>query len=105
MRVTYERVGGQLPFMKKTNSIDTETMPDSESREFLELAARSGILGMEDRRVAPSAARDQFTYILTVEDGGKSRRVEVSDTDMPASIRPLIDYFRARKGSGGPRNP
>jgi hypothetical protein len=96
MRVTFQRVGGQFPLATRTASVDTDSLSDEESRQLHELVARAGVSELAGRRPAESAARDQYAYLLTVEHSGQSHRIEVTDSDMPASVRPLVDYMRSR---------
>jgi hypothetical protein len=101
MRIRFERSGGFAAAMRRAGTFDTETLPDAEAKELRDLVASSGVLDMGGRRVAPSQARDQRGYCLTIEDGGKTHVVEATDTDMPASLRPLIHWLSKHSAPGG----
>lgn len=45
---------------------------------------------------AGSPRADGFDYELQLEDGDRSRTFHWSDTDVPASVRPLLDAMHAR---------
>ena len=102
MRIRFQRSGGFAAAMNRDRTFDTDALPDAESRELHDLVARSGVLGMGGRRAAESQARDQRGYNLTVEDGGQASVVEATDTDMPASLRPLVDWLAKRSAPGAP---
>ena len=40
---------------------------------------------------------------LTIEDGGETRVVDATDTDMPAPLRPLIAWLSDHSAPGGAR--
>ena len=67
----------------------------------LEPAAADRILAAARRADAssPHAAPglpDAFTYELEIDDGGRTRRVRLSDPDAPEALRPALEVLRPR---------
>lgn len=101
MRIHFERSGGfAAAAMKRSCTVDTENLPDDEACELNALVASSGVTQLAAPPAAPSAARDVFHYRLTIEDSGRQHSVAVSDTNMPESLRPLVNWLKRRASSG-----
>ncbi|MHC5833480.1 MAG: protealysin inhibitor emfourin [Nostoc sp.] len=44
---------------------------------------------------SPNQESDRFLYKLTVEDNGKQHTVTVSESALPGTLRPLIEWLQA----------
>jgi hypothetical protein len=94
--VALERTGGLFAGGELSTSVSSVDL-DDESREALEhhieradfeqLAQRSPITG-------PGA--DMYQYEVTVERGGRRSSVVVSQTAVPDSLRPLVEWLEQR---------
>src|SRR5262245_50688243 len=97
MRIHFERSGGlAAPAMRRTCTIDTQTLPENEARELIGLVESAGILNAPAPSSASAAGRDMFHYRLTVEDGSREQTISVSETDMPEPLRRLVTWLNKR---------
>ncbi len=46
-----------------------------------------------DRLPAQSTGTDRFRYEVVTEEGGHERQVELSETEIPATLRPLLELL------------
>jgi hypothetical protein len=98
MRIQFRRTGGfAAPAMNRSVTVDTQSLPAGEAQELVSLVKAAGITagGPQPVRPAPSAP-DAFRYQLGIEDGGAHHSLEVSETQVPERLRPLIDWLRER---------
>jgi hypothetical protein len=99
VKVRFSRTGG-VAGVKLETELDSEEMPASEVARLLEL-----LKAARPREVVPSRARsaaDRFRYRIDVEGVEGRRILELDETSLPESCRPLVDYLvdaarRARK--------
>ena len=69
---------------------DLNNMPASESRRLHNMINESKFFDVpvvHDLRTAP----DEYEYVITVVAGNSIHTVQVSDTSMPPSLRPLVE--------------
>jgi len=98
MRITVEREGGfaYIPGLSAPATVDTDTLAPNQAAE-LEAAVRATDFSAEAARAgapAPGSA-DHRTVTVTVEDGGGSRRISVSDPVEDVALRSLVDRVLA----------
>ena len=67
-----------------------------------ELTQKAQLSALASGRTAPPSAADRFQYRLTIDDGPRRHVVEIGESAMPESLRPLIDWLTAtaRKSRG-----
>lgn len=97
MRIHFQQTGGFAGMASHQSSVvEAEKLPPEEARELQNLVAAADVPTLATQRAGREAATrpDAFQYQLIVEDEGGRHTVEVSDTDMPASVRPLIKWLR-----------
>ena len=104
MRIRFDRAGGFAgPAMRRSYTADTDTLPADEAKELRALLNATDIPGLaaQPPGAQPRARPDAFHYRLVVEEGGQQHTVEVSDADMPSSLRPLVHWLLQRASPSG----
>ena len=103
MRIHFERTGGlAAPAMKRSCTIDTVALPEAEANELANLVAAANFFALAPPAPSgpPSQGRDMFRYKLTVEREGRQHTVEATETAVPATLRPLINWLKSRAAPG-----
>jgi hypothetical protein len=97
MRIHFERSGGFAPAaMKRSVTVDTETLPADEARELVSLVESANLANLPPPSGPRSARPDAFSYTLTIEDGGRQQTVCASDAEMPEAMYRLVAWLRKR---------
>jgi hypothetical protein len=94
MRVHFERAGGFAPTATRLNyTADTNDLAPADADSLRKLVVNADVSNLTSRSRDLRPQPDAFYYRVTVEDGGGSNSVVASDTDMPPSLRPLVDWL------------
>jgi hypothetical protein len=109
MKVRFVRTGG-VAGMRLAVTLDSETLSAREAARLKRLIGRAASIEASPPATGPRPGADRFQYRLTVEEGGRTRRLELDDASVPPALRPLLDYLAgrarapraARRRSGGP---
>ncbi|MBD1821471.1 hypothetical protein H6F51_02940 [Cyanobacteria bacterium FACHB-DQ100] len=94
MRVTLEQSGGFAGLMI-TKTIDTQNLSPSEAKELEEMVQSSSFFQLTSVMEA-FPQPDRFGYVLTVEMDGRTHSIEMSETNMPESVRSIVKWVQAR---------
>ena len=87
--IAFKRTGGSMDQETAVN-LDLNEMPASVSQRIQNLINESNFFEIpliEASRSGP----DEFEYTVTVVAGNSIHTVRATDTEMPKSLRPLID--------------
>lgn len=98
VRIRYRRSGG-LAGIELAADGTAEELPDEQAALADRMLAGDPSAdggGVMAGSKAGSTRADGFEYELRIEDGDHSRTFHWSDTDVPASVRPLLDAMQAR---------
>ena len=79
--------------MRLTASLDTETLPPAEADHLRRLVAAARFFDQPTSRKSATREADRFQYRVTVEDGGRVKRVELDESSVPETSRSLFDYL------------
>ena len=87
--IIFKRLGGVLG-----QEIDLflviESLPATEAQHLLKLIDESNFFTTSvDADVPPNP--DEFQYIISMESGSTQHTIRTSETNMPDSLRPLVD--------------
>ena len=90
MRINFQRTGG---FMGRTVNLtlDLDELPADQAGTLKHLLDEVNFFSLEEDNPASPYGRDVFHYLITVETETIQHTVRVSDTKMPASLRPLVE--------------
>jgi hypothetical protein len=96
MRIHFDSGGGVTGAAgRRKCKIDTETLPPAEGRDLMTLVQNVDLPTLANR-VSPTQGRprpDETFYEITVEEGDRVHTLSASDRDMPAGLRPLINWL------------
>ncbi len=92
MRILFERTGG-FAGRKLEGSLDTATLPSSQTRRLKELLKKSGFFDLPPILESAQPGADQFNYKVTVETREGKHTVEARETAIPRPMRPLLDFL------------
>lgn len=96
MKIQFTRSGGFAgPAMKQSVTVDTDDLPEAEANELVNLVNRADLPAVS-AQPKPAPRPDEFHYRISVEGEGESQTVGVSDSDMPETIAPLVDWLSER---------
>lgn len=102
MRVHFERTGGfAAPAMKRSCTVDTTALPESEANELESLLQSADISQLASSKSGESPQRDAFRYKLTVEHEGGTHTVDLLEADVPEKVRPLLNWLKKRATASG----
>ncbi len=92
VKVQFARTGG-FAGMRLMASVDTETLPPEEADRLRRLIARAAFFEQLTSLRSATPAPDRFQYRVTVEEGDRRKTVELDESSIPKSVRPLLDYL------------
>jgi hypothetical protein len=92
MRVTLEQSGGFAGLMIM-RTIDTQDLSPTETQQLEQLVKESDFFQLNSVTNYASQA-DRFAYQLTIEQDGRSHSVQVSEENIPAQLRPLMEWVQ-----------
>lgn len=82
--------------MRVSTVVDTDSLAPEERTKLQDLV-RSANLSAKKPGGSPSPGRpDQFSYRLTVAENDQAHVIYVQEPDVPAELRPLLDWLMAR---------
>ena len=101
--IWFERSGG-FAGISTSVEIDSKTLPAEEARELEQLIEQSGFFDFNKNDTIPDLGLgqgpDQFQYKITIEYKGREKKtVELSESTIPDSLRPLVNYLTQKARS------
>ena len=100
MRIRLVREGG-LAGISRAAVVDTETLDPHRARELHRLVEAANLASLP-KASRKSEGRDRFRYLLTVDDGQRSREARFSEEDAPEPLRVLLEAIRRESDTGIP---
>ena len=96
MKIQFTRSGGfAAPAMKQSVTVDTNNLSEAEANELKSLVAQANLPALSGESEATSRP-DEFHYRISIEDEGGSQSVRASDSSMPETLGPLIDWLSGK---------
>ena len=96
MKIQFTRSGGfAAPAMKQSVTLDTDNLSDAEANELVNLVNQADLQAVP-AEPEPTPRPDEFHYRISVEAEGQSQTVGVSDSSMPETLGPLVDWLSER---------
>lgn len=93
MRVTFEQSGGFAGLLI-TKTIDSETLSPSEAEQLQQLVQSSDFFRLTP--IAEAAPQpDRFEYSISIDSGNQSHTIDISETNIPDQLRPLLSWIQA----------
>lgn len=91
MRISFERSGG-FAGMMTTISIDTAKLAPTEATQVKSLVEAADFFRLPEA-IASSAQPDRFEYHLTVAEKQRKHSITVSESCIPGTLRPLVEWL------------
>ncbi len=96
MRATLERTGG-FAGIRLNTSVDDATLDSGNVKRLHQLVKQADFFHLPEI-IAPSSPQpDRFQYKVTIVDGVHKHTVTVSETAIPSSLKPLVDWLMQQK--------
>ena len=96
MKIQFTRSGGfAAPAMKQNVTVDTDDLPEAEANELVSLVNQADLPAVS-AVPKPQPRPDEFHYRISVEAEGQNQTVGVSDSSMPETLGPLVDWLSER---------
>ena len=92
MKIVFVRTGG-YPYGKWGCKIDTEKLPEPESRKLHALIEGSGILSVGKKTLIDSTPRNDYLYKLSITTGAGSHLLTIDEVNLPVCYGALIEYL------------
>jgi hypothetical protein len=93
VKIEFRQSGGVAGIARPPRTIDTETLPAADANLWHELVAGADFFQLPAAFPA-GPRRDSFTYVVTVEEGGRRHTVRAGQGDGPPSLDRLLDHLR-----------
>ncbi len=92
LKIKFERSGG-FSSIPLRFALDGKDLPGEEQTRLREMLHQAGIFERPWLTASTRSGADRFVYRITVEDGDAERTLEFCESEMPAEVRPLVDYL------------
>jgi hypothetical protein len=92
MNIRFVRSGG-FTGMRIAYELDTKTLSPDESQRVAAFVESANFFVLPEKIMLPGRGADQFTYTVTIDREGTSHTIQVVETAVPATLRPLIRYL------------
>jgi hypothetical protein len=94
MRIHFEQSGGLVAGVRRLPvTIDTATLAGDEAKKWHDLVTGADFFNLPTT-ISPGAARDAFSYLVTVESESKRHTIQTQSGCVPARLSPLIERLR-----------
>jgi hypothetical protein len=91
LQIEFQRSGGFAGAVL-SGSVDARDLAPAEADELLDLVDRADLPALSRRASGPRPGKpDRFQYDLRVTLGDQQHQVTLGETDVPESLRPLLD--------------
>ena len=88
------------PAMNRDYTIDLATLPAEEAEEIQRLVRQMDLAALANHLIGKASRPDAFYYRIVIEDQGGQYTIQASDADLPAALRPLVDWLTKRASPG-----
>ena len=92
MKIYFERTGG-FAGIKTSASIDTDTLPPTESEKLHDMCDNMNFFNMPSTSAPKSGAADLFRYKITIESKDGKHTVETTDLSMTPEFENFINFL------------
>jgi hypothetical protein len=93
--VDVKRTGG-FGGLVTSRSADTDSLRAEDARQLADLVGQLDFEALRQRPEPTRSVPDTFQYDIAISRGGEGLRLTVRDPDVPAELRPLIQFVVQR---------
>lgn len=98
MNISFERTGGFAGRQLKYR-VNSDELSQADRNDLEQLVNAAGFFDLPEQIKAPPGAADVFQFNITLEDGERTHTVEVDQTVVPETLKPLLQWLGARASS------
>lgn len=95
VRVDVVRTGG-FAGLETRSSVDTASLPESEARKLVALVEDLDVEALQQEAAPTHTVPDAFIYDIVISGPGRTVRLRAQDPNVPAQLRPLIQFVDQR---------
>jgi hypothetical protein len=97
MRIALQVEGGiaSFPGLRRPVTLDSATLPAARAAQLAALVHRADFFAAPEPAAAPAGGADLRTYVLTIEDGARTRTLCLAEPIADAAMRDLVSEIRA----------
>ena len=86
-----------FPGLSRPFCVDVDALPGDEAMALRASVSQSRFFDRPEAPAAPAAVPDGRRYVVTVDDGGRSRTLTFADTGVPPELDALVGLLQARR--------
>jgi len=90
IRVSVVRTGG-IGGMKRTASLDTETLDEERAAHLRRLVEQANIAHVSEPTIRATRDKDRFHYTMTVQHGAFQHCLTFAEERTPEQLQPLLE--------------
>jgi hypothetical protein len=91
--IYFERSGG-FAGIAQTLEMKSDTLSQDDQDHLRKMIKDSGFFSFAEE--SKTGLPDQFNYVITIKNDEQEKTIRMGETNMPASLRPLVDYLRQK---------
>lgn len=92
MHIQFERSGG-FAGMRLTAAIDSATLSPDDAAALRDLIHAASFFDLPAKREKAPSGADRFQYKVTVESADRRHAIEIDESAVPPSLRPLLNWL------------
>lgn len=99
MQITFERSGG-FAGIGMVKVFDTDALSTEEANQLQKLIEEADFFDLPSNINGSNSRPDRFQYKLIVEDEDRQHAVVVNEQNVPANLKPLLEYLKTATATG-----
>lgn len=100
LTVSFRRTGGLFAGNVLVASVSLDDLDDAQRESLQRYLEQADLAALAERSPITGAGADTYQYDIAVDDGARRSEVVVTQTAVPAALRPLIDWLEQRATRG-----
>lgn len=100
LTVSFRRTGGLFAGNVLVASVSLDDLDDAQRENLQRYLEQADLAALAERSPITGAGADTYQYDIAVDDGARRSEVVVTQTAVPAALRPLIDWLEQRATRG-----
>jgi hypothetical protein len=98
MHIQFERSGG-FAGMRLTAAIDSDTLSPDDAAALRDLIHTASFFDLPAKSQKSPSGADRFQYKVTVESADRRHTIEIDESAVPPSLRPLLTWLTEKAKS------
>lgn len=100
LTVSFRRTGGLFAGNVLVASVSLDDLDLAQREDLQRYLDQADLAALAERSPITGAGADTYQYDIAVDDGARRSEVVVTQTAVPAALRPLIDWLEQRATRG-----